>query len=66
MNKQEKIWDMGKQARQVEILTLIVFTVLLATCLWLLNFQFALTVPSEQGRQVIARVNIFELLVSKK
>ena len=58
--------DMGKQARQVELLTLIVFIVLLATALGLLSFKIELTAPAEQGRQVIARLNIFELLPSKK
>jgi len=66
MDTRKRIWDMGQQARQVEILTLIVFTVLLATSLWLLSFKIELTAPAEQGRQVIARVNIFELLLSRK
>jgi hypothetical protein len=66
METRKRIWDMGQQARQVEILTFFVFAVLLAVSLWLISFKIELTAPAEQGRQVIARVNIFELLLSKK
>jgi hypothetical protein len=58
--------DMAKQARQVEIATLIVFALLLLTVWWLWQFQIDITVPVEEGREVVARMNIFELLLSKK
>lgn len=58
--------DMAKQARQVEFLAIIVFIVMLVVAWWLWQFQIELTVPAEEGRQVIARMNIFELLFSKK
>jgi threonine/homoserine/homoserine lactone efflux protein len=58
--------DMAKQARQVEILTVIVFVILLVVVWWLWNFQINITVPSDGGREVVATVNIFELLLSKK
>ena len=58
--------DMAKQARQVEIITLIVFATLLATAWWLWQFKIDITVPVEEGREVVARMNIFELLLSKQ
>ena len=58
--------DMEKQARQVEVLTLIVLAILIATVVWLWNFQIELTIPAEEGRAVIARMNVFELLLSKR
>ncbi|MBU0672886.1 MAG: hypothetical protein KJ732_07665 [Candidatus Margulisbacteria bacterium] len=58
--------DMAKQARQVEFVTLIVFLILLGVCWWLWQFQINLTVPTEEGREVVARMNIFELLLSKR
>ena len=58
--------DMEKQARQVEVLTLIVLAILIATVVWLWNFQIELTVPVEEGREVVARMNVFELLLSKR
>ncbi len=58
--------DMAKQARQVEIATIVVFILLLLTIGWLWQFQIDITVPVEEGREVVARMNIFELLLSKK
>ena len=58
--------DMGQQARQVEIITVIIFIVLIATVIWLWQFQIELTVPAEEGRAVVARMNIFELRLSKR
>ena len=57
--------DINKQARQVEIATLIVLFVLALLVLWLWYFQINITVPAEAGRQVVAQMNIFELLFSK-
>ena len=58
--------DMAKQARQVEIAAIAVFILLLLTIGWLWQFQIDITVPVEEGREVVARMNIFELLLSKK
>lgn len=58
--------DMAKQARLVEIGAIIVFVVLLIVVWWLWQFQIEITVPIEEGRKVIAKMNIFELLLSKK
>lgn len=58
--------DMAKQSRQVEIATIIVFILLLLTIGWLWQFKIDLTVPVEEGREVVARMNIFELLLSKQ
>lgn len=58
--------DMAKQARQVEIAIIVVFFLLLLTVGWLWQFQIDITVPVEEGREVVARMNIFELLLSKK
>lgn len=58
--------DMAKQARQVEVISIFVFIILLAVVWWLWNFQINITVPSDGGREVVATVNIFELLLSKK
>lgn len=58
--------DMSKQARQVEFLTLVVFVLLLIVIGWLWQFKIELTVPAEGGRQVVAKMNIFELMLSKK
>ncbi len=57
--------DMGKQARQVEILTLVVFLFLLITVGVLWQYQIELTAPKDGSRVVVARLNIFELLLSK-
>jgi len=59
--------DMGKQAKLVEIATLIVFFLLLFVASWLWQFKIDITVPGPAGeRIVIDQVNIFELLLSKK
>lgn len=58
--------DMAEQAKQVEIMTMMVFIVLLLVVLWLWQFKIDLTAPAEPGRKVIAKMNIFELLLSRK
>lgn len=58
--------DMANQARRVELLTIIVFFFLLFTVWSLWNYKIELTAPSDGGRVVIAKMNIFELLLSKK
>jgi hypothetical protein len=58
--------DMEKQARIVELVTIIVIFVLAMVVLWLWNFKIDITVPGENGRIVISRMNIFELLFLKK
>ncbi|MBU0687084.1 MAG: hypothetical protein KKB81_04465 [Candidatus Margulisbacteria bacterium] len=57
--------DMGKQARQVEIITLIVFIILLIIIVGLWQFQIVLTAPGEAGREIIGKMNIFQLLLSR-
>ena len=58
--------DMGKQARQVQIIALIGFVFLLLTVSWLWQYQIELTEPTASGRRVIAKMNVFELLLSKQ
>ncbi len=58
--------DIAKQARQVEIITIIVFIFLLLTGWWLWQFKIDITVPVGEKRVVVDRMNIFEILLSKK
>ena len=59
--------DMGKQARRVELLTILAFFLLLFVAWSLWNYKIELTAPTaEGGRTIIAKLNIFELLLSKK
>jgi len=51
--------DMAKQARQVEIITVLVFIALLVVIGLLWQYQIELTGPAP-------KMNIFELLLSKK
>lgn len=58
--------DMEKQARQVEAATIIVFIILLLTVLWLWQFKIDISVPKDGGREVVERMNVFELLLRKR
>ena len=58
--------DMAKQASQVEFLTLIIFIILLLVTGWFWQYQIELTSLQEGKRVVVGRMNIFELLLSKK
>lgn len=58
--------DMAKQARQVEIITVLVFIALLIVIGLLWQYQIELTALKDGQRIVVAKMNIFELLLSKK
>jgi hypothetical protein len=58
--------DMAKQARQVEIITIVVFVLLLIVIWQLWQFKLEITQLTPEGKVVIAKLNIFELLLSKK
>lgn len=58
--------DMTKQARQVEIIFIAASIIMLLTCWWLWQFKIELTVPAQAGREVIGKVNVFELLLMKR
>ena len=57
--------DMARQARQVEVITVLVFLFLLLTAGLLWQYKIELTAPSDGGRIIVAKMNIFELLLSK-
>jgi hypothetical protein len=58
--------DMEKQARQVEAITIFVFIILLLIVLVLWQFKIDITVPKDGEREVVGRMNVFELLLRKK
>lgn len=58
--------DMGKQARQVEFLTVVVFILLLVLVGFLWQYKIEITTFENGQRVVIGKMNIFELLLSKK
>lgn len=58
--------DMAKQARQVEIITILIFIVLLVVIGLLWQYQIELTALKDGQRIVVAKMNVFELLLSKK
>ena len=58
--------DLEKQARQVEISTILVLIILVVVVGFLWQYKIELTLPVDEGRQVVARMNIFELLLSKR
>jgi hypothetical protein len=58
--------DMAKQARQVEIITALAFIALLIVVGLLWQYQIELTALKDGQRIVVAKMNIFELLLSKK
>jgi len=57
--------DINKQARRVELITIIVFIVLALVIWWLWQFQLDIRLTTEKGTQIIVKMNIFELLLSK-
>jgi len=58
--------DMAKQARQVEVLTILIFFLMLGVVWSLWQYKIELTAFSEGQRVVIGKLNIFELLLSRK
>ena len=58
--------DMGKQARQVEIATLVVFFLLLVTVGWFWQYKIELSELRDGKRVVIGKLNVFEILLSKR
>lgn len=57
--------DMAKQARQVEIITIVVFIILLILAGFLWQYKIELTAVKDHERVVIGKMNVFELLLSK-
>jgi hypothetical protein len=59
--------DMAHQARLVEIITLVMFVVLIFVAWSFWQFQINITVPGPEGQRIVVeQMNIFELLLSKK
>jgi len=57
--------NMGQQARLVEMVTVIIFILLILVTGWLWQYKIELSDVREGKRIVIAKINIFELLLSK-
>jgi threonine/homoserine/homoserine lactone efflux protein len=57
--------DMAQQAREVEILTLVIFALLLIVVGFLWQYQIELTRLQEGKRIPVGKMNVFELLLSK-
>jgi len=57
--------DMARQARQVEILTFVLFLLLLIVVGFLWQYQIELTGLQDGKRVIIGKMNVFELLLSK-
>ncbi|MFA4844105.1 MAG: hypothetical protein WC632_04050 [Candidatus Margulisiibacteriota bacterium] len=57
--------NMGKQARQVEYVTVVVLLAMLLTIGILWQYKLTVTVRGNRGELVPAKINVFELLLKK-
>ena len=58
--------DMEQQVGQVKILAVMVFFILLLAAGWLWQYKIELTAQRDGQRVVVAKMNVFQLLLSKK
>jgi hypothetical protein len=65
MKEKKQKQNMGQQARLVEMVTVIIFILLILVTGWLWQYKIELSDVREGKRIVIAKINIFELLLSK-